>query len=73
MFTTAISPGQNLCTETLAAIAGSIYGTNHTKLNILRAYPFSENAREMDTGTDIPIPVPFLLFTLYRNRHLVIS
>ena len=29
-------------------LCGRMYGTNHTKLNVLRAYPFSENGCEMD-------------------------
>ena len=35
-----------------------IYCTNHTKLNVLWAYPLCENARE--TGTGVPVPVPVL-------------
>ena len=45
----------------------SSYGTNHTKLNILRVYPLCDNTHEM--GTDTGEPIPVLLFTLYRNQH----
>ena len=31
------------------------YGTNHTKLNVLRAYPLCENGRETGTGTPVPV------------------
>ena len=40
----------------------SMYGTNHTKVNVLNS-TFFENAHEMDMGTGIPV----LLFTLYHN------
>ena len=48
------------------------YGTNHTKLNSLRPYTFSENALRMDTCMD-GTGVPVLLFTLYSNQHLEID
>ena len=45
-----------------------LHGTNHIKLNVLRAYPFCENAHETDTATDVPV----FLFTLYLNGHSMI-
>ena len=54
---------------TVVCVSVCMYGTNHTKLNVLQVYPLCEDIREMgtDKGVPVPIPVPILLFTLYRN------
>ena len=43
-----------------------MYGTNHTKLNVLQLYPYSENMCRTDTGMAVPV----LLFTIHSNQHL---
>ena len=44
----------------VVAVTLAMYGTNHIKLNVLRAYPLCESACETGTGVGVPVPVPVL-------------